>query len=255
MFGSGTRALHGGFPSVRGVYMIAQETCPTLPASLDRVQNNCNTRFPDWQFLNVRTGESLPFRCKCWRCELCGPKKAIRFKIQMARWAEAKGLCRLMTLTLDPAKIPVGDDRYAYIADVWRKFREYLKREYGKVSFVWIVELQRNGNPHFHVLVSRYVSQKWVSATWDTLGGGRIVDVRYVDIQRVRVYLSKYLAKQWNEQDIPKGKRRYTTSRDISIWSEPDGTTREPTGEWMLFVGTPDDLARFVSLMRVGNDP
>src|SRR5262249_40823815 len=43
--------------------------------------------------------------CKCWKCSLCGPKKAKRYKHAIRAVAEKLGLCRFLTLTLDPKKI------------------------------------------------------------------------------------------------------------------------------------------------------
>jgi len=137
----------------------------------------------------------------------------------------------MMTLTLDPKKIE--GSAFEWIQETWRKFREYLRREYGKVTFIGVVELQRNGNPHLHVLVSRFIPQTWVSRQWSALGGGRIVDIRYVDIHRVRAYLSKYLNKAWEQMEIPRGKRRFRTSRDIHLWQDPESGEKK-TGVWML---------------------
>ncbi len=142
--------------------------------SLDYVQHNCNSRFGSWGYANRETGEWIPFRCKSWRCLACGPRKARRLRNQIGVWAEEKQLTRLMTLTLDPQQ--VQGDVYAHLSDVWRKFRVYLARQYGRVSFIWVMELQKNGNPHLHVLVDRFIHQKWASRTWDAVGGGRIVD-------------------------------------------------------------------------------
>lgn len=149
----------------------------------------------------------------------------------MARWAEHCGLTRMMTLTLDPKKIE--GSAFDWIQETWRKFREYLRREYGTMTFIGVVELQRNGNPHLHVLVSRYIPQSWISEQWSALGGGRIVDIRQVDIHRVRAYLAKYLNKAWEQMEIPKGKRRFRTSRDIHLWQDPENAETK-TDVWTI---------------------
>lgn len=203
--------------------------------SLDSVKTNCNKRLGHWFYANTETGECVQFRCKSWNCETCGPHKASRFRHQAGVWAEKRGLNRLVTLTLDPKKL--GVDPYAYLSRLWRKFRVYLTREYGSVSFLWVMELQRNGNPHLHILVNKFLHQAWLSRTWDALGGGRIVDVRYVDIHRVRGYLAKYLNKAWESMAIPERKRRYATSRDIRLWEDPEGDSEGASGQWVLFAG------------------
>ena len=84
-------------------------------------------------------------------------------------------LSRLMTLTLDLRKCAEGEDLVARIRDVWRKFRVYLKRKHGQpVKYIAVVERQKSGVPHLHVLVDRFIPQKWISSAWSRLGGGRI---------------------------------------------------------------------------------
>lgn len=82
--------------------------------------------------------------------------------------------------------------------------------------FIRVLEYQQNGNAHFHVLLKDYVSQAWVSEAWSALGGGRIVDIRRVDMHRVSHYLSKYLTKQMLIH-APKRARRVTTSNGIRL--------------------------------------
>lgn len=207
-------------------------SCP----SLDYVQHNCNSRFESWGYVHRETGERIPFRCKSWRCLACGPRKARRLRHQIGVWAEEKQLTRLMTLTLDPQQ--VQGDAYAHLSDVWRKFRVYLQRQYGRVSFIWVMELQKSGNPHLHVLVNRFIHQAWASRTWDAIGGGRIVDVRYVDIQRVKAYLAKYLTKPWEQMAIPARKRRCSASQDICLSRSPDEESEGATQSvWRLWAG------------------
>jgi len=210
--------------------------------SLDSVRTNCNKRLGGWFYANTETGEIVPFRCKSWRCEECGPRRARRFRHQVGVWAEKHRLNKFVTVTLDPKKM--GSDPYAYLSRCWHKFGIYLARRFGKkkVSYIWMMELQRNGNPHLHILVNRYLPQKWLSRTWDAIGGGKIVDVRFVDIQRIRPYLAKYLNKAWHQMAIPAKKRRYSTSRDIRLSEAPeDGQEDEQEesrqGTWRLFAG------------------
>jgi hypothetical protein len=106
------------------------------------------------------------------------------------------------------------------------------------VSFIWVMELQRNGRPHLHVLVDRFIHQKWASRTWDAVGGGRIVDVRFVDVHRVRAYLAKYLSKPWHQMDIPARKRRCSASQDICLSRSPDEESEGATqSAWRLWAG------------------
>ena len=206
-------------------------------SSLDYVQLNCNKSYSGWGYVNRETRERIPFRCKSWRCLACRPRKARRLRHKIGVWAEKMQLTRLMTLTLDPQQ--VQGDPHAYLSEVWRKFRVCLARQYGsRVTFIWIMELQRSGTPHLHVLVDRFVHQAWASRTWAALGGGIIVDVRYVDIQRVKAYLAKYLTKPWEQMAIPARKRRCSASQDICLSRSPDEESEGATqSAWRLWAG------------------
>ncbi len=101
----------------------------------------------------------------------------------------------------------------------------YLKRKYGvSPKYIRVLEFQQNGNPHFHILIDRYIPQSWLSAAWSNIGGGRIVDVRYVDLHNISRYLSKYLTKQLL-LSAPNRSRRVTTSRGIVLLAKPPSET------------------------------
>ncbi len=65
------------------------------------------------------------------------------------------------------------------------------------------------------------------------MGGGRVVDIRWVDVHRIANYLSKYLTKDLI-LSAPRGTRRYTTSRDIQMFAR-----RAPTGWWLVALEVP----------------
>jgi hypothetical protein len=138
------------------------------------------------------------------------------FCVRIAQTAERLRLNKLLTLTLDPAKLR-GKESTAYINGVFADFRIYLKRRLGYApDYIRILEYQKNGNAHLHVLLNCYLPQNWVSEAWSAVGGGRIVDIKQVDIHRVSRYLSKYLTKQML-MFAPKCARRVTTSRGIRL--------------------------------------
>jgi hypothetical protein len=138
------------------------------------------------------------------------------FCLRIAQTAERLKLNKLLTLTLDPAKLQ-GQESTKYINGVFADFRVYLKRRLGFApDYIRILEYQKNGNAHLHVLLNRYLPQDWVSEAWSSVGGGRIVDIKHVDIHRVSRYLSKYLTKQMLML-APKSARRVTTSRTIRL--------------------------------------
>jgi len=216
-----------------------------LPSSLDQIQINRNNgtgrgkHCGRFTIRGVDHNSVHTFRrvnCKCWYCSYCGPRKAKRYKHAIRVIAEAHSLNRFLTLTLDPAKIE--GDTVRFLNETFAKFRVYWKRYRGIApKYIRILEFQKNGNPHFHILIDRYIAHAWIKSAWSAVGGGRMVDIRYVDIHQVSRYLSKYLTKELL-LSAPLRCRRVTTSRGIKLLEK---TPSEIVWEflrvpiWMLF--------------------
>ena len=202
--------------------------------SLDNLYKNKCNKFPDWVFINKQTGDVRPFRCKCRDCEPCW-----RINVGFLRTSVVKAilrwdLTRLLSLTLDPKKLT--RDPYEELGDVWHKFCVYLQREAPGLKYIWFKGVHRSGIPHLHVLVNRYLKQAWVSRTWSRLGGGRIVDIRgfpfvRIDVERVTNYVTSYLTKRDELEQLPRGKRWFGSSRGVI-------QKREKTSGWVLFTPT-----------------
>jgi len=196
---------------------------------LDSSKNNCNTSCGQLVAVGMVQVDGKWFRsysriyCKRWSCPFCGPYRAAQFAKDVERVAKEHGLSRFLTLTLDPKKIKPDQDPIKLLRGSWRKFRVYLARKYKTtVSFISVVELHQSGIPHMHVLVDRFIKQSWISANWSKLGGGRIVDIRFVrDLDKMGWYLGKYLSKE-GIMNLPKGVRRYSTSQDIKLRKKAD---------------------------------
>ena len=110
--------------------------------------------------------------------------------------------------------------------------RVLLSRKYGQsLPFFGVLEFQKNGMAHLHVLLGVYVPQEWLSSAWQSIGGGRIVDIRFVDVHRVSAYLSVYLAGDkvlHTLSLLPMRARVFTTSRSIVLWGK-----RKISGWWL----------------------
>jgi hypothetical protein len=162
--------------------------------------------------------------CKTWVCEYCGPRKAWRYKQAIRAIAERHSLTRFLTLTLDPSKIE--GDPVRYLRRVFNKFRVSLLRKFGcSVTYIAILEFHKSGIPHLHVLINRFILQRWISESWSALGGGEIVDIRFVDVHRISHYLAKYLTKELL-MSAPLRSRRVTTSRSIHLLEKKASETK-----------------------------
>lgn len=155
--------------------------------------------------------------CKCWRCRVCAEKRAAHLRRTIAETAQTRGLTRLLTLTLDPRSC-APEASVAYIRRCFNKLRTYLKREFGQsISYIAIVEFQKSGYAHMHVLVDRFIAQAWIKSAWRRLGGGSIVDIRWVDVNSVAAYLAGYFGKGFTSERFQQRERRYSSSRDIAL--------------------------------------
>lgn len=172
-----------------------------------------------WTVRLIENGTRTHFfrvNCKLWNCPRCGPRKAARYKHRIREISEELKLQRFVTLTIDPKKLGERDP-VPYLRDCWSKFRVYLKREFGVApKYICVLEFQKNGSPHLHVLVDRFIRQAWIKETWQKIGGGEHVDIRFVDVHRVSRYLSKYLTKELL-LSAPSRSRRVTTSHGIQL--------------------------------------
>jgi len=171
--------------------------------------------------------------CKTWGCAYCGPRKAKRYKGAIRAIAERDGLNRFLTLTLDPRKIE--GDPVRYLRQVFNKFRVYLLRRYGhSIKYITVLEFHKSGIPHLHVLVDRYIPQEWISQAWSSLGGGKIVHIKIVDVHRISHYLAKYLTKELL-LSAPARSRRITTSRSICLIAKKDSALVWAVSELSIF--------------------
>lgn len=156
--------------------------------------------------------------CNAWTCSYCGPRKAKRAKRAIRERAEGMGLRYFLTLTLDPSKLENPQFAVAHLRLVFNKFREYLRRKFGAApTYICVLEFTQKKIPHLHILLDRYIDHAWISDVWDSLGGGRIVFIKRVTINKVSNYLSKYLTKDLI-LSAPKGSRRITTARSIKLF-------------------------------------
>src|SRR5215467_14605096 len=142
-------------------------------------------------------------RCRSLRCPKCRELKARDAHKRIAEIASERQLTKFVTLTLDPSRIPRGTPSEVYLRECWRKMRVYLARRYRKsVDFIAILEFHKSGIAHLHLLIGIFIPQRWLSKAWQSVGGGKLVDIRYVDVHRVAAYLTRYLAGEKIEHTL-----------------------------------------------------
>lgn len=219
----------------------------TTAETAENGRYDCTTAFSNMD-LESESGEIVPWRCGSWECYCCGYRMRQNLVEEIQRvTTERPELSRLMTLTLDPATAPADQERqHQYITERWNALRTAINREIGDLSYIGVREEQDSGLPHLHLIVSRYIPQKWLSARWNSLGGGEIVDIRHIDrVEKVGHYIGKYLTKG-ALSGLPDGIHRYVSSQDIDLDVRGTGD-RESEESWTLMM---DDY----TTTRVGSD-
>jgi hypothetical protein len=190
----------------------------TSPEPAENDRYDCREAFDD-MFYRGPDGETADYRCGSWDCYCCGYRMRSNLVEEIKRVTQERpGMSRLLTLTLDPEMAPSDQgSQHKYLTERWNALRTRLKREVGDFSYIWVREEQESGLPHLHALVSRYLPQQVVSAAWEELGGGEIVDIRKIDrVDKAAHYIGKYLTKD-ALTGMPDGIRRYGSSSDIKL--------------------------------------
>ena len=97
-------------------------------------------------------------------------------------------------LTIDPKQFIWFYDEIGFLARAWNKLRSALWKRYGPFEFLCILEFQRSGRPHLHILIKgfRFVPHSWIAELWKGYGGGF---VWIMSVQRGRINAVKYVLK------------------------------------------------------------
>ncbi|MFG0276312.1 MAG: hypothetical protein ACF8QF_14795 [Phycisphaerales bacterium] len=144
----------------------------------------------------------MPCRCKSRFCEGCAAKLAGQTRDDLLRVKHLIRSPRLLTLTVDPKRHASPEAALDHV----RK-GEYIRKLMNRLGiriWCWVLEFQRNGFPHWHVLIDvadlprRRVDYRLAHQLWRKWGVGEQVDFTrdcYADAAHAVMYISKYLTK------------------------------------------------------------
>ncbi len=135
----------------------------------------------------------IPIRCKCWTCPHCRRKNLGMLIHQL----DENPPERFLTLTCKPKLLETPLQAYNRCRPMIRKLFEKARRLFGCQEYAIFCELHRSGFPHWHILQrGGYIPQHWLSKTWESLTGARIVDIRKCFNARESIrYVTKYVTK------------------------------------------------------------
>lgn len=165
-------------------------------------------------------------RCRRWSCPHCGRRRVI----SLSRKVKAAGPSKFITLTIDPGRYDSPRDAFTHTARKVAPLVTKLRRRYGPIEYLKVLEATRAGWPHYHLcVISDYIPQSVISEEWCKLTGAHIVDIRQVrKVKDVYWYMVKYLAKQ---TAVPWTKRRVSwTKQFFANCPKPEGLKLELSG-------------------------
>lgn len=201
---------------------------------------DCREVFENIEY-QAEDGDRAPYRCGSWECYCCGYRMRQNLVEEISRVCEERPeMRRMMTLTLDPAKAPDDDDqKHKYLTERWNALRTELNDRYDGISYIWVREdgeKSDSPHPHLHIIVDRYIPQSWLSRRFAALGGGQVVDIRYLDrVEQAAHYVGKYLTKE-ALSGLPDGIRRYGSSQDIDLAVRGSSEESDDDREWELII-------------------
>jgi hypothetical protein len=176
-----------------------------------------------------------PMRCKRWSCPVCGPRK-VKATLARARKGMDLGVCRSFTLTSPGTED--AETSYAKFPERWKRFRMRVDRRFGPIEYLAVVERQKRGAAHVHVVYrGPYIPQQWLSRVAAECGFGPIADIRRSNPQLMR-YLAKYLTKELSDPTAapPRYFRRVRWTRNWCVWEKRSQAARWPNW-WIADAG------------------
>lgn len=167
----------------------------------------------------------IPLKCKSWTCDKCRVKKAKKYSERTFRLFQGVPHVRFLTVTFDRSRSLRETWEFAPVA--WNRFRTAFTKKYGKTRFVRVVEPQKDGYPHYHILLDRYIPAGWLTRELKSAGFGPIRDIQLISSRDGFYYVLKYLRKKWRKtkaDEILKylTVRRYSSSRSDNDDGRPE---------------------------------
>lgn len=213
---------------------------------------------------NFDTGEVKEAYCKAYKCPVCGDWKKFQLQKAIDKFVSSWDRVRMWTFTFS-SHIFNGmntNDRFRLASKVWKTFRDLLRtakfigEKERNFQYIKIIELQKNGSPHFHALVDRYVYQPKLNKLWQTairyntdykgtLGNANVSKTdESVSKKNAGRYIIKYITKQISEENLNFLFRRWSKSGKGTMLAK-----REKSGDW-LFIHLNSDRYSITSVIE-----
>lgn len=133
--------------------------------------------------------------------------------------ANAEDLCRFWTLTFSDNKIDLDQAN-----EEFKNFTRRLRYHYPDIEYICVVEFQKRGAVHYHMLINKWINQSFMTEVWSN-GYTWVNYIPFSDIDNLGLYISKYMTKE-NDERL-RGQKSYWTSTGIKKPIEINNPTLE----------------------------
>ena len=109
----------------------------------------------------------------------------------------------------------------------FNKFIRLVRKYHGDIQYVAVAEKQKRGAFHFHLAINRFYDVRNLRALWHRVVGkdNGNIDIsrkhnpagRPVDPAKIAAYLSKYMSKEFGDEEHVPGRNRYRVSLGIVV--------------------------------------
>jgi len=98
---------------------------------------------------------------------------------------------------------------------IWTEYCKKFKYRYGKIKYVAVVEFQKRGAIHYHVLYFNLPYIKDIKEKVGKLWGKGFVNIKTIDqVKNIGAYVCKYLQKEIMDRRLA-GEKAFFTSRNL----------------------------------------
>lgn len=211
-------------------------------------------------FVTGRRSKIIP-PARSGQIKTTGFTMAARQKIRRAVENSEMPLRYFLTLTFDPKELQGWEkDANDNVRHDFAKFRlhrfldaltKHCQRRYKeKLLYIWVAELQKNGNIHFHLLINLFIPVGYTQSLWKHGNLDAMKLKGLADINHAVNYLRKYMTK--DENAVIQG-NRYNICKELRQTMKPihDENIREMKfHEVVKGKSTHEDVLDIIHIMK-----
>ena len=182
-----------------------------------------------------------PLRCRRWSCGSCGLRKVREAQRRVADGL-AVGPVWFVTITCAGGEDPVRS--FELLTRRWKALHQRLNRATGRCEYWMVIETQKRGSPHLHILVrGRRPSARWLAAAAVAVGFGSEAKIKRAG-RGLAGYLTKAIGPGTSAAMLPRHFRRLRWSAG---WTPPV-KRRMPRrwDHWVIAIAGPARAAQSV---------